>query len=282
MSETFEILHQPSLWDTSSATSSPESAGGSSPASGQDGTGRSGPHPAHASLSARQAEAQGLVMSDTSLPRSAGSLSSAVLQSSLESRLRGELGSSGSTLYSLGWSRLATPARRPILQRQALGDHIFASVCTGWPTPTKQDNAQEAGQYATNGTTLAGAVRQAHRGGWATPRVSDTAGPGLHGTGGQDLRTMAGWATPSKSDSVGATGGGQGSSLRTDAAGTRSNGSDASTPGTDARSGRPVEPGLVPLAHGVPARVVRISGYGDAIVPQLAAAFLRSVAGALR
>ena len=28
-----------------------------------------------------------------------------------------------------------------------------------WPTPTTQDNAQVAGQYATNGTTLAGAVR---------------------------------------------------------------------------------------------------------------------------
>jgi DNA (cytosine-5)-methyltransferase 1 len=40
---------------------------------------------------------------------------------------------------------------------------------------------------------------------------------------------------------------------------------------------RPVETGLTPLAHGVPARMVRISGYGDAIVPQLAAIFLRAV-----
>lgn len=40
---------------------------------------------------------------------------------------------------------------------------------------------------------------------------------------------------------------------------------------------RCLEPGLMPLAHGVPARVVRISGYGDAIVPQVAAAFLRAV-----
>jgi DNA (cytosine-5)-methyltransferase 1 len=40
---------------------------------------------------------------------------------------------------------------------------------------------------------------------------------------------------------------------------------------------RPIEPGLTPLAHGVPARVVRISGYGDAIVPQVAAMFLRGV-----
>lgn len=54
----------------------------------------------------------------------------------------------------------------------------------------------------------------------------------------------------------------------------------------DPRNGRetyrPVEPGLVPLAHGVPARVVRISGYGDAIVPQLAATFLKSVMDVLQ
>jgi DNA (cytosine-5)-methyltransferase 1 len=39
---------------------------------------------------------------------------------------------------------------------------------------------------------------------------------------------------------------------------------------------RPVEPGTFPLAHGVPARVVRLRGYGNAIVPQLAAEFIRA------
>ena len=37
---------------------------------------------------------------------------------------------------------------------------------------------------------------------------------------------------------------------------------------------RPVEPGTFPLAHGVPARVGRLRGYGNAIVPQVAAAFV--------
>lgn len=37
---------------------------------------------------------------------------------------------------------------------------------------------------------------------------------------------------------------------------------------------RPVEPGTQPLAHGVSARVVRLRGYGNAIVPQAAAAFI--------
>jgi DNA (cytosine-5)-methyltransferase 1 len=37
---------------------------------------------------------------------------------------------------------------------------------------------------------------------------------------------------------------------------------------------RPVEPGSFPLAHGVPARVGRLRGYGNAIVPQVAAEFI--------
>jgi DNA (cytosine-5)-methyltransferase 1 len=37
---------------------------------------------------------------------------------------------------------------------------------------------------------------------------------------------------------------------------------------------RPVEPGSFPLAHGISARVGRLRGYGNAIVPQVAAAFI--------
>jgi len=40
---------------------------------------------------------------------------------------------------------------------------------------------------------------------------------------------------------------------------------------------RPVESGTFPLAHGVSARVGRLRGYGNAIVPQVAATFIRSV-----
>lgn len=39
---------------------------------------------------------------------------------------------------------------------------------------------------------------------------------------------------------------------------------------------RPVGPGVFPLANGVPARVVRLRGYGNAIVPQVAAQFIRN------
>lgn len=42
---------------------------------------------------------------------------------------------------------------------------------------------------------------------------------------------------------------------------------------------RPVEPGTFPLAHGVPSRVGRLRGYGNAIVPQAAAEFIQAFQG---
>lgn len=42
---------------------------------------------------------------------------------------------------------------------------------------------------------------------------------------------------------------------------------------------RPTEPGTLPLADGVPRRVELLRGYGNAIVPQVAAAFVRALIG---
>jgi DNA (cytosine-5)-methyltransferase 1 len=45
----------------------------------------------------------------------------------------------------------------------------------------------------------------------------------------------------------------------------------------DGKSRRiPTEPAFFPLAHGIPARMVRLRGYGNAIVPQVAAAFIEA------
>jgi DNA (cytosine-5)-methyltransferase 1 len=46
-----------------------------------------------------------------------------------------------------------------------------------------------------------------------------------------------------------------------------------SIPCLDGKSRR-IEPGILPLAHGVPARVGKIRAYGNAIVPQVAAEFI--------
>jgi len=42
---------------------------------------------------------------------------------------------------------------------------------------------------------------------------------------------------------------------------------------------RRIEPSIEPLAHGVPGRVGRLRGYGNAIVPQVAAAFIEAYTG---
>jgi DNA (cytosine-5)-methyltransferase 1 len=39
---------------------------------------------------------------------------------------------------------------------------------------------------------------------------------------------------------------------------------------------RPIKPGTFPLAHGAPARVLRLRGYGDAINAEVAKAFIES------
>ncbi|WP_425061835.1 DNA cytosine methyltransferase [Roseovarius confluentis] len=44
---------------------------------------------------------------------------------------------------------------------------------------------------------------------------------------------------------------------------------------------RPVEPGTFPLDHGIPARVGRLRGYGNAIVPQIAQVFIEEFSGAV-
>ena len=49
-------------------------------------------------------------------------------------------------------------------------------------------------------------------------------------------------------------------------------------PCTDGKA-RPVEPGTFPLAYGIPGRVGRLRAYGNAIVPQIAAEFIKAALG---
>lgn len=119
-----------------SAISSQGSADGLSPSSSQAGpvTDPSGPAVAHASLSASQAKARGLLTSATFGLLSNGSSHSADLQLFLESRLRARMGVNGSPEYVLTWRRWSMPSGPPICALR--GARIISGKdFSGWPTP---------------------------------------------------------------------------------------------------------------------------------------------------
>ena len=114
------MFGQRTLFPLLNATSSPGSESGPMRSGLPDGktSGRSGPDPAHANLSPRQARAAGLMTSGTYGPPGTGSSSSADLQSSLASRLQAALQKRGSTMYRLTWKVWAMPSGR-LLSRLA-------------------------------------------------------------------------------------------------------------------------------------------------------------------
>ena len=126
------------LTDSHNAISSLESAFGATRFAVPDGqmTDLFGPVPVRANLSARQAKALGLMMSDTSGRLSNGSSKSASLQSSLESKLRVRLSMTGSTLYTLTWKPWVTPSGVSRSRLRASVRRTSETATTGWPTPT--------------------------------------------------------------------------------------------------------------------------------------------------
>lgn len=167
---------QMSLWDTPSATSSPESADGPLPSSLQASprTLHSGLAPAHASLSARQALEKGLMTKDTFGQLSVGSSSSVDLQRSLESRLRQRLEGSGSPEYALTWKHWPMPAGEPICALRASVRRTSGNDFSGWPTPVTH-NAKEGGYPAefTRNTIQLGAMAHLVMSGFPTPMSAD-------------------------------------------------------------------------------------------------------------
>src|SRR5690606_41534149 len=94
---------QMSLLDTRNATSSPESAVGRMPCVSQDGrmSGPSGPDPALASRTPRQALEAGMTTRGPYGGRGAGSSLRAALQLSLAGRVQALVGAGGSPEYAL-------------------------------------------------------------------------------------------------------------------------------------------------------------------------------------
>ena len=145
------------LKDTSTFTSSPESADGLSLFGSPDGPMIDPSGPAHAPVSRSAVPARGRAKptSATSGPRCSGSSASVALQSSLESRLRPRLDTVGSMEYSQTWREKATPAGRSYWAHTASARRTSGSGATGWPSPTVEDE-------------LCGALT-----GWATPTSRD-------------------------------------------------------------------------------------------------------------
>lgn len=176
-----------------SVISSLASAGGAtrygSPA-GQT-TAPCGPEAARASLSARQAEALGLLTSGTYGRTSTGSSRSVALSSSLENRLRARTASLGSTLFKLTWKVRATQLGRAISALRASVLRTSVSGCGSWPTPMAGTPAQKGYNEAGNTDSSRKTVALCS---WATPTTRDhksdrskLSSKALYGSKGQPL-----------------------------------------------------------------------------------------------
>lgn len=125
------------------------------------------------------------------------SLSSADLQSCLESRLQVLLQGRGSPLFVLTWKPQAMPSGPPICLLRASVPRTPGPANTSWPTPAASDGkiASQSGQR--RGQLGDPAI-------WPTPRASDASKGALInndrvGTTGHDLPTIASrasWGTP--------------------------------------------------------------------------------------
>ena len=141
---------------------------------------QSGQAPAHANLSARQADEKGLLTKDTCGRTGVGLLASVALQSSLENRLRAKTEGLGSILYRLKWKHWDLPSGRRICALRASVAHIFAKgyILSGWGTPTVRDH-KDTGELGNSMIRPDGRTREenlarsATLAGWTTPQVHD-------------------------------------------------------------------------------------------------------------
>jgi len=202
------------------AISSPALASGPMPFGLQDGatTDLFGLVPVRANLSAAQAKALGLMTSGTYGPHSITSLKSAILQSSLESRLQAKTQTLGSTLYRLTWKHWVTPSGRSRFRLRASVRRTSETDCIGWPTPQTSDStgggqAKRAMGESRHGSNLNDFAMLS---GWATPTANQPGGtPEAHmqrkldmgrkvatitDLGMQASAWLAGWPTPSCSN----------------------------------------------------------------------------------
>jgi hypothetical protein len=148
------------------ATSSGESADGSTPLNSPDGeTNQCGPDHARASRSAARANRKPKQTSDTFGQSFIDLSPSAGLQRSLESRLLASLDVNGSPEYVMTWKHWAMKSGPPICALRASERPTEGSGFTGWPTPTSPVNTD--GHQAGNNRYVTKCVTVLK--GWPTP-----------------------------------------------------------------------------------------------------------------
>lgn len=193
--ETSGTLLLPILPDTNNVISSPVSVDGATRLDWQDGRTHAlyGPDRAHASLSPRQAKEKGLLTSGTFGQPSFTLSSTLALQSSLESRLRHRLGSSGSALFKLIWKQQVIPSGLPICRLRASGRRTSDKDSSGWPSPLVNDAkgsnyTYNQGNHDSISLKLGGVAQLTSP--WATPAARD-----FHSESATDAFNEKRWAS---------------------------------------------------------------------------------------
>jgi hypothetical protein len=141
-------LNQKSLLDTDESISSPASEAGNSPCNSPVGLQncRSGPVPVPANPSPRPAGKEASLTTGTCGLPGLGSSTSAVLQSSLENRLKAKLPKHGLIAFSMTWRELVTPAGRRFCLLRASAPRTSGTEYGSWPTPRARDwHSEKAG-----------------------------------------------------------------------------------------------------------------------------------------
>ena len=191
--------------DSRSATSSPELASGLIPCASPDGLtiNQSGPAPARASLSARQAKEMGLLTSGTFGPISSTSSASADLSMSLANRLQAVTQTHGSTLYKLTWKEWNTPSGLCRLRQRASVLRTSESGPTGWPTPVMGDMTGGPRPPDKKRGPAPGLQSATALTGWPTPTTESAMREKRYAQGGMPFSMAAsliGWPTPTTSN----------------------------------------------------------------------------------
>jgi hypothetical protein len=161
---------------------------------------KSGLVPVPASLSQSQAKLKEWATSGTYGPLFIGSSPSAILQSSLENRLRARMADHGSLEYELTWKEMDMPSGPPICALRASGRLTSDKDFTGFPSPRAEDS-ESCGMRISRGVadTLTAVARLT---GYPTPKAisgganSKREDRGAGGADLQEIAAMAGWYTP--------------------------------------------------------------------------------------